>query len=713
MRTLLQNLSSGETQIVDVPVPKLQPNEVLIETSKSLISVGTERMLVEFGKANYFNKAKQQPDKVKDVIEKIKTDGPLTTYESVKNKLDQPMTLGYSNVGIVVKCGKNVEDLNPGDRVVSNGPHASMVLVSRSLVCEIPDEVADDDACFTILASIGLQGIRLANPTLGETIVVYGMGLIGLLTVQLLKANGCEVIGIDIDERKLELARSFGAKTVSVKNANNPVNEVNTMTAGRGVDAVLITASAHGTPIVNYSAKMCRKGARIVLVGVIDLDIDRADFYEKEISFQVSCSYGPGRYDHNYEDKLQDYPIGYVRWTENRNFEAILMLMQNGALEISPLITHRFNFSDAENAYSELHSTSNVIGILLDYANEKENSKHDTCIDIQGPLLTSQSTAKAEVGFIGAGNYATRALIPIFKKSGAKLETIVSKGGVSAVHHGRKNGFIRCSTNVNDIVESENINTVVIATRHDSHCEHIINCLTNRKHVFVEKPLALTNSEISEIEDVYKGIPGDERPKLMVGFNRRFSPLAQDMKRYIQDADEPKVILMTMNAGNIPAESWIQDKNIGGGRIIGEACHLVDLMRYLIGSPIEEYSGFQVKSDIPNYICSDKATFSLKFQDGSIGCINYLANGGKTFPKERVEVFSGDGVLQLENFKKLNVYEWHGAKKRNLLSQDKGQNNCIKLFLDSVEKGLESPIPFDEILEVSRYCIDISESLGR
>ena len=701
MKQIFQNLKDGQTQLMEIPAPKVRRGTLLIKTKTTLISAGTERMLVAFGKSNWIDKAKSQPDKVRQVIEKIKTDGLMPTLDAVKSKLETPLPLGYSNVGTVVAVGEGVTGFSVGDTVLSNGNHSEMVCVPTNLCAKVPENISTETAAFGVVGSIALQGIRILNPTMGETIVVTGLGLIGLVAVQLLKANGCRVIGIDYDASKCRLAEKFGATTVNMANGENPLDTAAALSGGKGVDGVLITAATASNEPVSQAAKMCRKRGRIVLVGVTGLNLSRADFYEKELSFQVSCSYGPGRYDENYEQKGNDYPIGFVRWTEQRNFETVLYLMSQGLIDVSPLITHRFDFSKAPDAYALLTSREKYLGIILDYS-ANENKTFETSEKLnEAPEIKPQ---KAVIGVIGAGNYAGRVLIPAFSRTSAILHSISSSQGAGPVHFGKKFGFSTATTDSKSLLENKEINTVVITTRHDSHAYYVLEALKNKKHIFVEKPLALTLEEIDSIEKAYKDL-GKEAPLVMVGFNRRFSPQVQKMKSLLSATKVPKTFIYTVNAGDIPANHWTQDPTSGGGRIIGEACHFIDLMRFLAGAKITAVHSTFIGDDPSVAIRNDKATITVSFEDGSMGTVHYFANGAKSFPKERLEVFCNGAILQLDNFRKLTGYGWKGFSKMNLWSQDKGQNNCTKEFVDAIENGKASPIPFDEIIEVSRATI--------
>lgn len=704
MKQVLQDLSNGETKLVELPCPQIVQGQVLISTRKSLVSVGTERMLVEFGKSNLIEKALSQPDKVKMVFSKVKTDGLLPTLEAVGAKLNAPLPLGYCNVGIVEHSGGTSYEV--GTRVVSNGPHAEIVRVPKNLCAPVPDDVCDESAAFTVLASIAMQGVRIANPTIGELVVVTGLGLIGLITVQILKANGCRVLGIDFDTSKCSLARDFGADTVDLSLEEEPVARAYALSRGRGVDAVIITASTKSNEPVSQAAVMCRKRGRVVLVGVVGLKLSRADFYEKEISFQVSCSYGPGRYDSEYEEQGNDYPVGFVRWTEQRNFEAVLDLMSSGAIDVKPLISHRFDFDSAVDAYKCLDNIS-ALGILLNFKNYSKELLANKAVNINPAIVFKPQ--KAVCGFVGSGNYASRVLIPAFKTAGAQLHSISTSGGVNGVIHGRKAGFLVATTDNDELINSVEINTIVIVTRHGSHSQLVKSALDAQKHVFVEKPLALDTEQLAKVVHAYKS--NDGRSLLMVGFNRRFSPQVQKMKVLLESVKEPKSFIMTMNAGAIPADHWTQDNEVGGGRIIGEACHFIDLMRFLAGSEIVSVQARRM-GDAPGVaITEDKASITLGFADGSFGTILYFSNGSSSFPKERVEVFAAGRTLQLDNFRKLKGYGWPGFRKMNLWRQDKGQNACCSAFLKAIEKGLESPISPDEIFEVARVSVQVADIL--
>jgi predicted dehydrogenase/threonine dehydrogenase-like Zn-dependent dehydrogenase len=713
MKQVLQSLKDGSTRLADVPVPRAAAGQLLIRTRVSLVSAGTERMLVDFGRAGWVGKARQQPDKVRAVLEKIRTDGVATTLDAVRSKLDQPLALGYCNVGRVVETGRGVTGLHAGDRVVSNGKHAEWVGVPRNLCARVPDPVSDERAAFTVLGAIGLQGVRLATPTLGECVAVIGLGLIGLMTVQLLRAQGCRVLGVDLDATRLALARSFGAETVDGTEPDAVLSAAHAFSRGRGVDAVLITASTRGSEPVSQAARMSRKRGRIVLVGVTGLELSRADFYEKELSFQVSCSYGPGRYDPAYEEGGHDYPVGFVRWTEQRNFEAVLDMLADGRLDVDPLISHRFALDRAEDAYALLSSGAPSLGILLGYP-EPDGDGAAAAVDdaarrvALSPAPTRGAAGAVRVAFLGAGNYAGRVLMPAFRAAGADLRTVVSGGGVSAVHHGTRHGFASASTDPLAALDDPQVDAVVVATRHDAHGEQVLAALRAGKHVFCEKPLCLTDDELVRIEAEAARRPGQ---RVMVGFNRRFAPHVLRMKALLEPVAEPRCFVMTVNAGAIPAAHWTQDREVGGGRIAGEACHFVDLLRHLAGASIVRWQATSVGRHPAFATTDDKATITLEFEDGSLGTIHYLGNGDKGFPKERLEVFCAGRVLQLDNFRVLRGWGWSGFRRMGLWRQDKGQNACAHAFVDAIARGGDAPIPFAELVEVTRTTQAIAARL--
>lgn len=697
MKQIIQDLKSGATILEEVPVPQVKAGYVLIQTTRSLVSLGTERMLVEFGKANLVDKARQQPDRVKQVLDKIKTDGLQPTLEAVFNKLGQPLPLGYCNVGHVVAVGKGVTEFVIGDRVASNGNHAEFVCVPKNLVVKIPDKVSDEEAAFTVIGSIGLQGIRLVNPQLGETIVVIGLGLIGLVAAELLKANGCRVIGVDFDQQKVELAKTKGILAINPLQGTDPVKYVEEMTLSIGADGVLITASAKSDDVIHQACQMSRKRGRIVLVGVIGLNLRRDDFYKKELSFQVSCSYGAGRYDEEYENKGHDYPLAYVRWTEKRNFETILNAIEAGALDVKPLITEVVDLKDYERIYGDMRKRGSIASILK----YPESTELKRIVPVEGNHFV---VGKNKIGIIGAGNFASSTIVPALIKAGAQIKYIASAQGLSAKVLAKKAKAEKATSDNSVIFQDDEVGLVIVSTRHNLHAKMVIEGLRAGKSVFVEKPLCLNLEELSEIEKVYqeaaKGVT------LTVGFNRRFSPFAEKLKKLAGDG--PMNIVATMNAGFIPAEMWVHDLEIGGGRIIGEACHFIDLCSYLAGSRVVAVC-MNALGENPQEN-TDNASILLRYENGTNAVVNYFANGSKSYEKERIEVFSQERVFVLDNWRKLTAYGVKGfSSMRGKL--DKGHKRQFALLNERLKNGGEALIPFDSLLNTTKASFACITSL--
>lgn len=699
MKQIIQDLKSGETILEDVPAPMVRRGAVLIRTHRSLVSLGTERMLVEFGKASYLEKARQQPEKVKQVLDKIKSDGLRPTVEAVFRKLSEPLPLGYCNVGEVIALGAGVTDFKIGDRVASNGHHAEVVCVGQNLVAKIPDNVSYDQASFTVIGAIGLQGIRLIDPTFGETIVVTGLGLIGLISCQLLLANGCRVVGLDFDQNKVELAISMGIEAYNVSDGGaNPVKLIESLTNFIGADGVLITASTKSNDVISQAAGMCRKKGRIVLVGVVGLNINRSDFFKKELTFQVSCSYGPGRYDENYEEKGLDYPIGYVRWTEKRNFEAILGALSRGQLKVDPLITEKVELKDYNSIYSNMSNSKSIASVIIyDVANPAVLSSQITFDK------TSFNGQKGVLGILGAGNFTASTILPMLKKVNGKVKTIVSSKGLSGTLLSKKFSIPVSTTDYKNILNDEEIDAVIISTRHNAHAEQVIESLKAGKHVFVEKPLALTMDELNSIESVMK----TSNKTLTIGFNRRFSPFIIDAKNQLGSSDVPINIIATMNAGFIPQDAWVHDMEVGGGRIIGEACHLIDLITSLTNSLVVSVV-MNAMGDNPSEN-TDNSSILLKYKNGSTGVINYFSNGSKAYSKERVEIYSQNRTIVIDNFRKSYYY---GFKSSGLSkTQDKGHHEQFRLFVERLQNGGDPIIPYNEIMNTSKAAIAAVESM--
>jgi len=702
MRQILQSFKTGATTLEEVPAPIVNRGNVLIQTTRSLVSLGTERMLVEFGKSNLISKARQQPDKVKMVLDKIKSEGLMPTIETVFSKLEQPLPLGYCNVGKVIGVGEGVSEFSIGDRVASNGQHAEVVNIPKNLVAKIPDNISDEEASFTVIGSIGLQGIRLCNPTFGETIIVTGLGLIGLLTAQMLLANGCHVIGIDIDRSKCVIAEKWGVQTISPAHGNDPVKFVMEATDGIGADGVIITASAKSNLIISQAAQMSRKRGRIILVGVIGLDISRAEFYEKELTFQVSCSYGPGRYDENYENKGIDYPLPFVRWTEKRNFEAILNSISVGKLKVKELITEVVGLDDFENIYGNI-GKSNAIASILKYADNHDEIKNTVNINSK-----SFKGDKAVLGIIGAGNFTKMTMLPALKGSIASLKTIASLEGVESATLAKKFGFNSSTTDYKTILTDDEVDTVIITTRHNSHAQLVTESLQAGKHTFVEKPLALNPDQLNTILETYNSQLTTHNSSLTVGFNRRFSPHIQAIKKAIGDKPGQLNIVATMNAGAIPPSVWVHDLQVGGGRIIGEACHYIDLCVYLASSEIASICMNSMGENPQKN--TDNASILLKFKNGSNAVVNYFANGAKSYSKERVEVFSRERVFIMDNFRTTKAFGAKGFKDLKT-KIDKGHKTQFHEYIKRIKEGGEPLIPMNEIVNVTKASFAAIQSL--
>ena len=700
MKQVIQSLADGVIKIIDLPIPAIDKNQILIKTSCSLISGGTEKMLINFGKSNIFQKAKKHPAKVKEVFNKLSVDGIITTFDAVMNKLDEPMPLGYSNVGEVIAIGDEISDYEVGDRVVSNGPHAEYVKVNKNLCTKIPKEVSDEEAVFTVMASIGLQGIRLAEPTLGETFVIIGLGLVGLLTAKLLKANGCNVLGLDIDNQKVKFAKSHGIESFASEENINSIKWINQMTNEIGADGVLITAATDSNNPIDIASEVCRKRGRIILVGTSGLNINREYFYKKELNFKVSCSYGPGRYDPIYEKEGVDYPIGFVRWTEKRNFDAVLNTLKASSIDFKSLITNRFEISEANKAYDALFHDSKNIGILFTY--KELDCENKTTIKLNQNTNKVQKTPSVSV--IGAGNYAKRILIPYLSKTNANLQTIFSRNGFDSTLIAQRFKFKQSSTNLNNIWEDSLTNTVFILTRHDSHAEYILKALNSGKNVFVEKPICINEKQLTLISEAYQKSRKDDGkgPLLMVGFNRRFSNLTQILKKELTSIKSPKAFNYTCNAGFLDKEHWTNDYQIGGGRLLGESCHFLDLIMYLAESKISEVNIVFAKDEKK---CPDTFSLNVKFFDGSIGNINYFANGNKKYPKEKLEVFTEGKIYQINNFLELKAWGSPTFTSKRNFKQNKGQKNCVFEFINAIENSSISPISFEEIYEVQKWIL--------
>ncbi len=705
MRQLIQKFGTGGIELAEVPCPPVKPGHVLIATRRSVISSGTERTITEFAGAGLIAKARQRPGQVKAVVDRVRSQGVVKTVRAVKDRLERWYPLGYCNIGTVIAAGSEASEFSPGMRVACNGFHSEIVSVPKHLCAEVPHEVDDDSAAFTVLGSIALQGVRLAAPTLGERFVVIGLGLVGLLTIQILRANGCKVLAFDPSEARAEIGRELGAEVVTATDSETILQTAGEFSGG-GIDGVLITAATESDEPMHNAAQMCRKRGRIVLVGVTGLNLQRADFYEKELSFQVSCSYGPGRYDSNYEERGQDYPPGFVRWTEQRNFTAVLDLMAAGGLKTEPLISHRFAFDQADQAYDLLVGGEDSLGIMLEYEADKiaATALQDRTVTLSKPAANYQSSTPC-VALIGAGNYAAHALLPALQQAGARLHTVMSGGRPETVKLAKKYGFERLTTDLDEILSSADINSVVIATRHDSHADLTCQSLKAGKNVFLEKPIAISREEMRMVEEAHAAAPGE--PRLMIGYNRRFAPLTVKAKELLHSSAEAKSLIYTVNAGHVPDSHWTLAADISGGRVIGEVCHFVDLASHLIDSEIVSVQALPARASAAGV--DDGVSAVLQFADGSLAAIHYLTNGHFAIAKERLEIHCAGRSLMLDDFKSLEGHGWPGFQNLGGKTQDKGNAACMNAFLHSLSAGESAPIPFAEIISSMEAVFRIDE----
>jgi len=708
MKQVIQNFKTGDLFVDEVPPPSLAGGMVLVANRYSLISAGTERSTVKVAKAGLLGKARQRPDLVAQVLQNIKKEGLKATLEKVKTKLDTLKALGYSTAGEVIAYMDDDHSFRPGDRVACAGQdyasHAEIVSVPRNLVARIPDNVSFEEASFTTLGAIALQGVRQADPRLGEKVAVIGLGLLGQITCQLLKAAGCRVAGIDISEKLLELARELGADAALHRNDTDLTARLNAFTQGHGFDSIIITAAADSNDPIELAGEIARKKGRVVVVGAVRMEVPRdPHYYRKELDLRMSCSYGPGRYDPSYEEHGQDYPYGYVRWTEQRNMEAFLDLIAQGKVNVKRLISHVFDIENAAAAYDivlgkvkEPHS-----GILLKYT--PGDQPHKSIIRLSSGAAAG--TGGIHVGVIGAGSFAQNYLIPYMRSWGAHLTTVVTSRGITAKNVAGKFSFANASSDSQDIFSDRQINTIFIATPHNTHAEYVEKALQAGKSVFVEKPLALNAGELEAITQQMEQHGG----RLMVGFNRRFSPVANALKSAFGRPAQPLVINYRVNAGFIPKEHWIQDPVTGGGRIVGEACHFIDLMQYFTGSlPIKVYASC-INGDNDKLPNEDNVCIIIHFSDGSIGSLTYVASGDKSLPKERVEIFGDGKVGIIDDFKKGELHQNNKVKTLNL--QGKGHKEEVQAFLQAVSTGGPMPVDFESIRQTTAATFKILDSL--
>ena len=706
MKQILQKVKTGEVTVTDVPAPTSRSGCVLVRAGASLISVGTERLTVEAGQKNLLGRAVAQPALVKQVINRARTEGILNTIDAVRSKLGSLNALGYSAAGRVIEVGEGVSEFREGDRVACAGvgyaSHAEVLSVPKNLCARVPDNMDLEAAAFGTVGAIALQGVRLSEPTLGESIVVIGLGLIGQITVQLLKANGCRVFGIDLDSKKIELARQFGADGGCAPDDDTKAR-VMEWSRGRGADAVLITAATESNQPVELAGEISRQKGRVVVVGAVGLNIPRQPYFDRELSFRISMSYGPGRYDPEYEERGHDYPFGYVRWTEKRNLEAFLDLLSAGRVNIEPLITHRFNIDQAEQAYQLITGEDeSYLGVLIQYETERELERR-----IQITTKSSPPASSVRIGLIGAGGYAKGVLLPQFKSAGAEFQSIATASGVTARSVGEQFGFRFCASGADEVIRDEEANLIVIATRHDSHAELARRALETGRPVFVEKPLALNDEELDAVIAAAQQSAGH----LLVGFNRRFSPLACAAKEFFHGRSGPLSINYRVNAGRVPRGHWAHDPKQGGGRIVGEVCHFVDFMHFITDSLVTRVYAESISSDNREIVDDDSVFITLRLAEGSNGSIAYLAEGEKAMPKERIEIFGGGKSFVIDDFRSATAYHNGRAKKTKLREQDKGQKNEVHAVCAVVMQGKPAPITLEDLATTTRATFRIKESL--
>jgi predicted dehydrogenase/threonine dehydrogenase-like Zn-dependent dehydrogenase len=712
MKQLLQNLRDGKTIVADVPCPDARPGTALIRTAASLVSAGTERMVVEFAEKNLLGKARSRPDLVRQVFDKARREGILPTIDAAFNRLDQPMALGYSSAGTVIAVGSGLEGIRIGDRVACAGGnyavHAEYAVVPRNLLVRLPEQVEFDSAAFTTLGAIALHGFRLAQPQLGERVAIVGMGLLGLLSAGIARAAGCTVFGVDLDPQRIALAQSMGYETVSRAQAEESGKS---FTSGQGFDVVLICADARSNDPIELAGQLARDRGRVIAVGAVGLLIPRKIYFEKEIHFQISRSYGPGRYDPAYEEGGQDYPIGFVRWTEGRNLEAFVELLGSGKIDVNPLISHRFPIEEAPRAYDLITGKrkESFLGVLLTYPSDAVEERRTTQVQIPDSKQSPAALDNLSLGVLGAGNYATAVFLPTVNKVGTVHKAVVtSASGLSARHAAAKFGFKIASSSEEEFLSSPEINLVAVLTRHNQHARQVLAALRAGKHVYCEKPLAILAEELNEIVEA---LERETLPLLMVGFNRRFAPFTRKLQDFLAQTSEPFAAHYRINAGAIPLNHWVHDPGQGGGRIIGEGCHFIDYLTFLAGTSPVSVSA-QALPDNGRYR-QDNVVITLSFPNGSLGTITYMANGDKSFPKERVEVFCGGRVAVLDDFRRLEmIYNGRRQVLQARLGQDKGHRGSWAAFLEAVRKGGPAPIPYSQLIGVTRTTFAAVESLA-
>lgn len=709
MKQLLQNMKTGATRVAEVPIPKPSQGTALVRTAASLVSVGTERMLVEFARQGLVGKAQSRPDLVRQVLNKARREGLLTTLDAAMNKLDQPLALGYSSAGTIIQTGPGLHGFRVGDRVACGGGghavHAEFAAVPHNLLAPIPDLVDFEAAAFSTVGAVALQGFRLSEVQIGSRVVVIGLGLLGLLSVGIAVAGGCQVFGVDLDPSRVELAKSMGAHGAARR--GDAAAALGAFTKGAGADAVLICADTDSSDPIDLAGEVARDKGRVIVVGAVGMEFPRKPYYEKELEVIVSRSYGPGRYDLDYEEKGQDYPIGYVRWTENRNMQAFLDLLANKKLDIFPLITHRIPIEEGPKAYDLITSKEPYLGVLLTYG-EAPPSEENRVFNPQAPAVRVKPGEILALGVLGAGNYARSTFLPVVNKAGGIAPVgIVSASGASAQHAAQQYGFGFAASDPEALIKDPAINIIAILTRHNLHTPQILQAFAAGKHIYCEKPLAITRNQLDQVT---AALQEENQPMLMLGFNRRFAPLALELKAFIDRRQEPLFAHYRVNANILPPDHWLIDPEVGGGRIIGEGCHFIDFLTFLVGeNPVEVST--QGLPDQGVYH-EDNVVMTFRFPDGSLGVVSYLANGDKSHPKEYLEVFCGGRIGVLHDWRKLElVQNGHRKVKRHQLKPDKGHKNAWKAFLESLQGEKTPPIPYQQLIGVAQASFAAVDAL--
>ena len=714
MKQLIQNFKTGELRIEEVPIPVAKPGGLLVRSQFSLISAGTERMALDLGQKSMVGKARARPDLAKQVVQQVKRDGLVSTFRKVMERVDSPMPMGYSSSGVVHAAGEGADEYRAGERVACAGAgyanHAEVVFVPKNLCAKVPEDVSSGDAAFTTLGSIALQSVRQSGPRLGEAVAVIGLGLVGQITVQLLKANGCKVLGIDVDPEKSELARKLGAD--SAVDTGNAQKVCRDFSNGLGMDSVIIAAATASSDPVKLAGEISRDRGRVVALGAVGMDVPRDLYYRKELDLRLSRSYGPGRYDTIYEEKGVDYPVGYVRWTEKRNMEQFLHLVSEGKVRPKELVTHVFGIDDALKAYSMItgKTQEKYLAILLKY---DEETQLETKVFFPGvptrPRSRDTRDGGVNIGVIGAGNFARSVLLPKLKKiEWVRIKYIATATGLTAAHAGKKFACDYVAADYKEVINDPELRAIVIATRHNLHSKIAIDALRAGKYVFVEKPLAISMEQLEQLTEAQKDSDGN----IMVGFNRRFAPLARKVKEHFGDRTYPLSINYRINAGLLPEDSWIHDPEVGGGRIVGEVCHFVDFLQYMAGyCPTRVYAeALRGSEGAGLHIPADSVSAFISFPDGSVGTINYLANGDPMLPKEHVEIFGGGSVCTIDDFRRAEIIS-NGKRSKFGRRQDKGHRSELQEFVDAVRKGDQVPVDFRESIAVTATTFAILESM--